>query len=533
MTEKRVDDNAAIYLVGGGIASLAAAAFLIRDGDIPGHKITIMEESAAIGGSLDAAGTPETGYSMRGGRMLESKYRCTFDLFSSIPALDESKTVTQEIFDWNETMKTSSKSRLFRDGHRIDAPQFGLSEKHILTLERLELEPEGMLGRSTIADQFDASFFATDFWLMWCTTFAFQPWHSAVEFKRYLVRFTHMVSGFNTLTGIMRTVFNQYDSMVRPLQKWLEARGVNFRLNTHVTDLAFSPDKEIFTVECISCECGGQKEEIKIGPRDFVIVTLGSMVEASSLGAMDRAPVLKGKSDGGSWALWEKIAANRPEFGRPANFTDHIEESKWVSFTTTLRDPTFFQQVRDLTGNVPGEGGLITFPESGWLASIVLPHQPHFIGQPADVQVLWGYGLSVDNPGNFATKPMSACTGREIMTEVMGHLRLGALADKILETCTCIPCMMPFVTSQFLRREKGDRPQIVPDYSRNLAFVGQFCELPEDVVFTVEYSIRSAQTAVYSLLGLNLAPPPVYKGRYDPRVLFKAFLTLHGMHAHV
>jgi len=532
MTEKRVDDNAAVYLVGGGIASLAAAAFLIRDGDIPGRNITILEESAKIGGSLDAAGTPADGYVMRGGRMFESKYLCTFGLLSSIPTLDDSKTVTQEILDWNETMKTSSKSRLFRNGRRVDAPKFGLSEKHILTLERLELEPEGMLGRSTIADQFDATFFATDFWLMWCTTFAFQPWHSAVEFKRYLVRFTHMVSGFNTLAGIMRTVYNQYDSMVRPLQKWLEERGVKFALNTCVTDLAFSHNDENLTVERILCERGGRREEINVNAKDFVIVTLGSMVEGSSLGSMDSAPVLKGKSDGGSWALWEKIAAGRPQFGRPANFSEHIEESKWLSFTTTFHNPTFFQLVRDLTGNVPGEGGLITFPESGWLASIVLPHQPHFIGQPADVQVLWGYGLSVDKPGNFVTKPMSACSGREIITEIIGHLQIGVHADKILETCTCIPCMMPFITSQFLRRAKGDRPQVVPEHSKNLAFVGQFCEQPEDVVFTVEYSIRSAQTAVYSLLGLSLAPPPVYKGGYDPRVLLKAFLTLHDIHAH-
>jgi oleate hydratase len=208
-------------------------------------------------------------------------------------------------------MKTSSKSRLFRGGRRVNAPKFGLSEEHILALARLELEPEGMLGRSTIADQFDASFFETDFWLMWCTTFAFQPWHSAVEFKRYLVRFTHMVSGFNTLSGIMRTVFNQYDSTVRPLQKWLDERGVKFALNTCVTDLAFSHDDENFSVERISCERSGLREEIKVNARDFVILTLGSMAEGSSLGSMDSAPVLKGKSDGGSWALWEKIAARR------------------------------------------------------------------------------------------------------------------------------------------------------------------------------------------------------------------------------
>jgi oleate hydratase len=187
------DDNSKTYLVGGGIASLAAAAFLIRDGSVAGHTISIIEESSKSGGSLDAAGNANDGYVMRGGRMVESKYLCTYDLFSSIPTLDATKTVTQEIFDWNTTMKTASRSRLFRNGHRIDAPSFGLSESHILTIERLVLEPEFLLGRSMISDKFDPTFFETDFWLMWCTTFAFQPWHSAIELKRYLARFTHMV----------------------------------------------------------------------------------------------------------------------------------------------------------------------------------------------------------------------------------------------------------------------------------------------------------------------------------------------------
>jgi oleate hydratase len=527
MAEKCVDTNKVVYLVGGGIASLAAAVILIRDGDMLGHNITIIEETEKIGGSLDAAGTTEAGYIMRGGRMIESKYLCTYELFSAIPTLDESKTVTQEIFQWNETMKTSSKSRLFRGGQRIDAPRFGLSERHILTIERLEVEPETMLGRSSIADQFDSSFFQTDFWYMWCTTFAFQPWHSAVEFKRYMVRFIHMVSGFNTLSGIMRTVYNQYDSMVRPLEKWLKERDVKFELNTRVTDLGFCQDTDGYTVNSIVCQQDGKIIVIKVNQQDKVIVTLGSMTDAFSLGSMDTAPVLKGKADGSSWALWGKIAENKPQFGHPANFTDHIDKSKWVSFTITLHDQIFFRLIRDITGNVPGEGGLITFPESSWLASIVLPHQPHFIGQPEDVQVFWGYGLSVDKLGDFVKKPMSACNGREILTEIMGHLRITAEANKILETSICIPCMMPLITSQFLCRTSGDRPQVVPEGSKNLAFVGQFCEIPDDVVFTVEYSIRSAQLAVYSLIGLDQAPPPVYKGHYDPRILLKAFLALH------
>jgi len=524
-------EDSKFYLVGGGIASLAAAAFLIRDADVPGCNITILEALDVAGGSLDAAGSAQEGYVLRGGRMLESKYVCTFDLFSSIPTLDESKTVTQEIFDWNETMKTSSKSRLVRQGHRIDKPEFGLAEKHILTLERLAIEPEQMLGHSRIADHFDPAFFKTNFWLMWCTTFAFQPWHSVVEFKRYLLRFVHMVSGFNALHGIMRTVYNQYDSMVRPLSKWLEERGVQIQFDTRVNDLMLNETDGETRVEGIVYKRDGHDESIRVGPRDCVIVTLGSVTEGSTLGGMDCAAVPDGNSGSagtGSWALWNRIALNRPAFGHPNVFADHIDKSKWLSFTTTLHDPGFFNLVRDFTGNVPGEGGLITFADSNWLMSIVLPHQPHFIGQPSDVQVFWGYGLYVDHPGNFVKKPMAECTGREIMTEILGHLRAGN-ATPVLDHAVCIPCLMPFITSQFMPREQGDRPDVVPQGSVNLAFTGQFCELPNDVVFTVEYSIRSAQAAVYRLLGIARTPPAVYQGKFDPRVLLKAFETLHDL----
>lgn len=237
---------------------------------------------------------------------------------------------------------------------------------------------------------------------------------------------------------------------------------------------------------------------------------------------------LKSDEDGSAWKLWKNIAPDdRPEFGQPWAFSASINKSKWVSFTTTLHDQTFLDIVRDFTGNVPGEGGLITFPDSNWLFSIVIPHQPHFIGQPENVSVLWGYGLSVDKPGNFVNKPMSECTGREIMTEVFGHLNIEEQTLKLLQNLICIPCMMPFVTSQFLSREKGDRPEVVPQGAKNFAFIGQFCELPDDVVFTVEYSIRSAQVATYALLGLKREPPAVYKGQFDPRILYKAFMALH------
>jgi len=98
----------------------------------------------------------------------------------------------------------------------------------------------------------------------------------------------------------------------------------------------------------------------------------------------------------------------------------------------------------------------------------------------------------------------------------------------VLKTSICIPCMLPFITSQFLVRGKTDRPPVIPEESVNLAFIGQYCEIPEDVVFTVEYSIRSAQIAVFSLLKLDKAVSPLYKGQHNVHVLVnsvKAMLT--------
>lgn len=519
------------HLVGGGIASLAAAAILVRDGGILGDHVTIYEELERVGGSLDGAGDPEHGYKLRGGRMIESKDLCMFDLFSSVPSLDGKHTVTQEIAQWNEVMKTRSNARLVRHGHRVAAPRLDLSEKDIRAIEQLVLEPEALLGNDRITDHFEPSFFETSFWLMWCTTFAFQPWHSVAELRRYFVRFLHRVDGMHELRGIMRMPYNHYDSLVLPLRRWLEERGVRFQLGTRITEIEFTKHGDEQVAEVLVFDRGGERGRIPVHAHDLVIATLGSMTDASSWGSMDVPAPLDDAPSGSAWALWRQIAAERPELGRPSVFANHVAESKWMSFTTTLRSTELFDRVRVLTGNVPGEGGLITFVDSGWLMSIVLPHQPHFLDQPEGVQVFWGYALSVDRPGTFVDKPMTSCSGREIMTELLGHLGVSEHAETILADAICLPCMMPFITSQFLRREEGDRPAVHPVGYSNFAITGQFCEQPDDVVFTVEYSVRSAMTAVYELLGLDRKPPPVYKGLHDPRNVLKAFLALHDLGA--
>ncbi len=512
------------FCVGGGIGSLAAAAFLIRDGGVPGGNITVYEALPLLGGSLDGSGDPEDGYSMRGGRMLTTdNYECTWDLFRTIPSLtDPAVTVFEETIEFNQRFKSHSKARLVdRNRAIVDVDSMGFSMADRMQLLRLSEASEEKLGTSRITDWLAPEFFETKFWYMWATTFAFQPWHSAVEFKRYLHRFMKEFSRIETLAGVKRTVFNQYDSLVRPLVRWLEAHGVRFVPDCTVTDLELAAEDGRLAVTGIVCRRAGGTETVAVGRDDLVFFQNASMTDASSLGSMTRAPAHLTKAESGGWALWEKLAEDRPEFGRPAAFNSSIPESYWLSFTVTLKDGMFFDRMEAFSGNAAGTGGLVTFKDSRWLMSVVLAHQPHFADQPADVRVFWGYALHPDRVGDFVSKPMSDCTGGEILTELRGHLNFDRA---VFETANCLPCRMPYITSMFMPRAHGDRPQPVPPSSRNLAFVSQFVEIPEDVVFTVEYSVRVAQMAVYQLLGIEREIPPVLHHDRSARVRFDAVI---------
>ncbi len=497
------------YLVGGGIGSLAAAAFLIRDGKVSGGNISILESARVLGGSLDGAGDPAHGYSMRGGRMMTTdNYECTWDLYKSIPSLTRpGKSVFDETVEFNEHHKSNSMARLVdRRRAKVPVASMGFSMQDRLELLKLSRATEESLGANRITDCLSPAFFETPFWYMWSTTFAFQPWHSAVEFKRYLLRFLLEFSRIETLGGVKRTIYNQYDSLVVPLQSWLADQGVHLITDCRVTEIAHESHGGNFSVTALHCLRAGKIEQIDVLDGDLVFLQNGSMTDASSLGSMESAPPKLTKADSGGWTLWESLADGRPQFGRPAVFNSSIAQAWWESFTVTLKDASFFDQLEQFSGNEAGTGGLVTFKDSNWLMSIVLAFQPHFANQPAGVQVFWGYSLFPDRIGDYVPKSMTECNGAEILEELCGHLRFDFTT---MATANCIPCRMPYLTSMFMPRVAGDRPFPVPTGSKNLALVSQFVEIPDDVVFTVEYSIRAAQIAVYELLGIDRKIPPV------------------------
>jgi oleate hydratase len=497
------------HLIGAGIGSLAAAAFMIRDGGVPGGDITIYDRSKLLGGSLDGALLSDGSYSLRGGRMLTfDHYECAWDLLTTIPSLEHpGKSVREETEAFNAVFKANSRARLVdQNRHKVDVTTMRFSMTDRMDLLALAEASEDRLGTSRITDWLSPAFFENNFWFLWQTTFAFQPWHSAVEFKRYLHRFMNEFPRIDTLAGVQRTIYNQYDSIVRPVTIWLEKHGVRFVPDTQVSDLRLVDEDGKVRVTALELKSEDRTDTIPVDVDDLVFLQNGSMTDASSLGSMTSAPPHMTKADSAGWALWEKIAKGRSDFGNPAAFNSSIPESYWESFTVTCCTPAFFDQMEAFSGNVTGTGGLVTFRDSNWLLSVVLYHQPHFPEQAKDVQVFWGYALHPDRIGNFVAKPMSDCTGADILTELCGHLNFDR---SVFKGASCIPCRMPYITSMFMPRAKSDRPLPVPVNSRNLAFVSQFVEIPDDVVFTVEYSVRAAQMAAYQLLGLRREVPPV------------------------
>ncbi|BBE31441.1 oleate hydratase [Tepiditoga spiralis] len=531
---KNIEERKA-YLIGGGIASLAAAAYLIKDGHMPGKNINILEQGNIFGGAMDGAGDAENGYVARGGREMEEHYECTWELFGMVPSLeDPSKTVLDEFKELNDIDPNFSNCRVIANrGEKLDFSTLGLSENHVKQLTKLFLATEEALGATTVEQFFDKSFLETDMWLYWRSMFAFEEWHSVVEMKRYMHRFIHLMPGMSKMDGLVFTKYNQYDSMILPLQKWLESQDVVFNKKTQVTDLDIEEINGKKVVLGIHLTRDGKEKFIKTTADDLVFFTNGSMTENSTLGSMDKAPVLN-RELGPVWKLWKKIAEKDPLFGKPEVFCSDVDKTKWESFTITAKGPKMKELIekyaeRKIMPHRTVTGGIITIKDSNWLMSVTVNRQPQFKNQPEDVIVLWAYALFPDNKGDFINKKMSECTGKELLQELLYHFGIDEKdMQEYIDSSIVIPAMMPYITSQFMPRVKGDRPDVVPESSKNLAFLGQYAEIPNDCVFTVEYSVRSAIMAVYKLLELEKNPPEIYPSQYDIRVMANATKAMYS-----
>lgn len=527
------------YIIGSGIAGLSAAFFLIRDGHMPAENITFLEEQPIEGGSLDGSGNPEDGYIVRGGREMEMTYQNFWDVFSEIPALDlpEPFTVLDEYRILNDADKNWSKARLLeKQGQVRDFSTMTLTKMEQIEVIRLLLTPKEELDDITVEQWFSDGFLSSNFYTFWRTMFAFQNWHSVLEMKLYMHRFLHLLDGLNDMTSLVFPKYNQYDSFVRPLAEWLKDQGVKIQYDTIVPDLEMDSSGGSRSITGIKCRRSDGEETISVGERDLVFVTTGSMTEDTAYGNDNTVPQLRDMNEpspGSGWELWKNLAQKSEVFGRPEKFCGDIPGSMWESVTLTCWPSPLMDKLRELTVNDPysgftATGGIITFTDSSWLMSFTCNRQPHFLDQPDDVIVLWAYSLLMDKPGDHVKKTMADCTGEEILTEMCYHLGLIDQVDEVIAATKTRMALMPYITSQFMPRAKGDRPWVVPEGCTNMACMGQFVETHNDVVFTLESSVRTARIGVYSLLGLKKQVPDIYPGQYDIRRLLRATRTLNN-----
>lgn len=534
---KGVDQKSA-YIIGSGLAGLAAAVFLIRDGQMPGERIHILEELPLSGGSLDGIKRPDIGFVTRGGREMENHFECMWDMYRSIPSLEIPGASYLDEFYWlDKDDPNSSNCRLIhKRGHRLEDDGLFTLGSHSKELISLVMKTEESLGELTIADVFSEDFFNSNFWTYWATMFAFEKSHSAVEMRRYAMRFIHHIGGLPDFTSLKFNKYNQYDSMVKPIISYLESHQVDIQFDTKVTNLSvdFKEGKKIVTA--LHMTVAGQAEKRQLTPDDLVFVTNGSITESSTYGSHETA-AKPNKDLGGSWNLWENLAAQSDDFGHPKKFYKNLPDKSWfVSATATIKNPAIEPYIerlthRDLHDGKVNTGGIITITDSNWMMSFAIHRQPHFKEQKDNETIVWIYGLYSNIEGNFVCKKIEECTGREITEELLYHLGVPENKIKTLssqEYINTVPVYMPYITSYFMPRVMGDRPKVIPDGSVNLAFIGNFAESPtKDTVFTTEYSIRTAMEAVYSLLDVERGVPEVFNSAYDIRTLLQAVYHLN------
>ena len=531
-------DNKSAYIVGSGLAALTAACYLVRDGQMKGEHIHILEKGSLPGGACDGYKFENLGYVMRGGREMDNHFEVMWDLFHSIPSIEtEGVSVLDEYYWLNKEDPNYSLCRATvdrgQDAHTDG--KFDISDKGAMEIMKLFFTPNEDLQDKKITDFFDDEVLNSNFWLYWRTMFAFENWHSALEMKLYIQRYIHHIGGLPDFTALRFTKYNQYESMILPMVKYLESHNVRFHYGVQVTNVEFDcSDPAHKLAKRIDVIENNEPGAIDLTENDLVFITNGGCVENSSMGSQDKPAAYNTElKPGGGWDMWRKIAAQDPAFGHPDKFCHDPEQTNWMSATVETLDQKIIPYIKNIckrdpfTGHVV-TGGIVTVKDSNWLLSWTFNRQPQFRSQPKGQLVGWIYGLFSDKPGNYVKKPMRECTGREICMEWLYHLGVPVedIAELAEHSANTVPVMMPYIDAFFMPRAKGDRPDIVPKDAVNFAFLGQFAETGRDTIFTTEYSMRTGMEAVYRLLNIDRGVPEVWGSTYDVRALVDASVKL-------
>lgn len=526
------------YIIGTGLAGLTAAFYLVRDGQMPGNHIHLLEKLELAGGSCDGYKDVHKGFYMRGGREMDNHFEIMWDVFRDVPSIETPNVSVLDEYYWlNKHDPNYSLCRATvnkgEDAHTDKL--FKLDKDSAMALSQLFITPEADLEDKKISDVLPESFWETNFWLYWQTMFAFQKWSSALEMKRYLCRYVHHIDGLPDFSALRFTKYNQYESMILPLIEYLKKHDVDVQFGMDVKNVVIEEVDGKKTAKELIYIKDNEEHSIPLTADDLVFITNGCCTDTSSYGDQTHAPDLSGivNGQGESWDLWKNIAkqAKHDEYGHPDVFCSNTEATNWMSATVETSNEDIIQHIMNICKRDPRAGkvttgGIVTVKDSvnNWFLSWTINRQPQFRSQNKDTVLVWLYALHTDTEGNYIKKAMRDCTGEEICQEWLYHIGMdeSKIKDYSENACNTTTCFMPYINAFFQPRKNVDRPKVVPEGAVNFAFIGQFAETPRDTIFTTEYSMRTGMESVYTLLNVDRGVPEVWGSQYDIRELLRA-----------
>lgn len=526
------------YIIGTGLAGLTAAFYLVRDGQMPGNHIHLLEKLELAGGSCDGYKDVHKGFYMRGGREMDNHFEIMWDVFRDVPSIETPNVSVLDEYYWlNKHDPNYSLCRATvnkgEDAHTDKL--FKLDKNSAMALSQLFITPEVNLEDKKISDVLLESFWETNFWLYWQTMFAFQKWSSALEMKRYLCRYVHHIDGLPDFSALRFTKYNQYESMILPLIEYLKKHDVDVQFGMDVKNVVIEEADGKKTAKELIYVKDNKEQSIPLTADDLVFITNGCCTDTSSYGDQTHAPdlshIVNGKGE--SWDLWKNIAkqAKHDEYGHPDVFCSDTEATNWMSATVETSNEDIIQHIMNICKRDPRAGkvttgGIVTVKDSvnNWFLSWTINRQPQFKSQNKDTVLVWLYALHTDTEGNYIKKAMRDCTGEEICQEWLYHIGMdeSKIKDYSENACNTTTCFMPYINAFFQPRKNVDRPKVVPEGAVNFAFIGQFTETPRDTIFTTEYSMRTGMESVYTLLNVDRGVPEVWGSQYDIRELLRA-----------
>lgn len=526
------------YIIGTGLAGLTAAFYLVRDGQMPGNHIHLLEKLELTGGSCDGYKDVHKGFYMRGGREMDNHFEIMWDVFRDVPSIETPNVSVLDEYYWlNKHDPNYSLCRATvnkgEDAHTDKL--FKLDKDSAMALSQLFITPEANLEDKKISDVLPESFWETNFWLYWQTMFAFQKWSSALEMKRYLCRYVHHIDGLPDFSALRFTKYNQYESMILPLIEYLKKHDVDVQFGMDVKNVVIEDVDGKKTAKELIYVKDNKEQSIPLTADDLVFITNGCCTDTSCYGDQTHAPDLSHivNGQGESWDLWKNIAkqAKHDEYGHPDVFCSDTEATNWMSATVETSNEDIIQHIMNICKRDPRAGkvttgGIVTVKDSvnNWFLSWTINRQPQFRSQNKDTVLVWLYALHTDTEGNYIKKAMRDCTGEEICQEWLYHIGMdeSKIKDYSENACNTTTCFMPYINAFFQPRKNVDRPNVVPEGAVNFAFIGQFAETPRDTIFTTEYSMRTGMESVYTLLNVDRGVPEVWGSQYDIRELLRA-----------